>query len=65
MRVLAYLDDLAVLVPPELAAAVQPAARDALGAFGLDLRPEKTQAFSKRAACPQGLEEQWREYGVT
>ncbi len=65
VRVLAYLDDLAVLVPPELAAAVQPAARDALGAFGLDLRPEKTQAFSKRAACPQGLEEQWREYGVT
>ena len=65
MRGLAYLDDVAVLVPPALASAVLPAAREALGVLGLDLRQEKTQAYSKRAACPEGLEEQWREHGVT
>ena len=65
VRVLAYLDDVAVLVPPALASAVLPAAREALGVLGLDLRQEKTQAYSKRAACPEGLEEQWREHGVT
>jgi hypothetical protein len=65
VRVLAYLDDVAVLVPPGLATAVLPAARGALEPFGLDLRPEKTQAYSKRTACPEGLEEQWQEHGVT
>ena len=54
-----------MLVPPELAVAVQAAAGDALGALGLELRPEKTHAYSKNSPCPQGLEEQWREYGVT
>ena len=65
VRVLAYLDDVAVLVPPELATEVQSAATRALGALGLELRPEKTQAYSKSAPCPPGLQEQWREYGLT
>ena len=63
VRVLAYLDDVAVLVPAELATEVQAAATRALGALGLELRPEKTQAFSKRTPCPPGLEEQWKESG--
>ena len=65
VKVLAYLDDVAVLSPPELATQVQAAAARALGTLGLELRPEKTQAFSKRSPCPLGLEEQWREYGLT
>ena len=56
VKAFAYRDDVAVLAPPELAAAVLPAASEALGAFGLELRPEKTQAFSKRTPCPPGLE---------
>ncbi len=65
VRVLAYLDDVAVLVPPELATEVQAAETRALGALGLELRLEKTQAFSKRTPCPPGLEEQWKESGLT
>ncbi len=42
MKVLAYLDDVAVLVPPELATEAQPAAERALGTLGLELRPKKT-----------------------
>ncbi len=65
VKVLAYLDDVAVLVPPELATEAQPAAARALGTLGLELRPEKTQVFSKGSPCPHGLEAQWREYGLT
>ncbi len=65
VRVLAYLDDVAVLVPPELATEAQPAAQRALGVFGLELRPEKTQAWARRGDCPAGLEQQWHECGLT
>ena len=65
VQVLAYLDDVVVLVPPELAAEVLPAAQRVLGEVGLDLRPDKTQAWSPSAPCPPGLEEQWRPDGLT
>ena len=66
VRVLAFLDDLAVLTPPELAAEVLPTAQRVLGSFGLVLAPEKTQAWSASAARPDGLEERyWREAGLT
>ena len=60
VRVLAYLDDVTVLVPPELATEVVPAAQAALGAAGLELRADKTQAWSRESACPAGLQEHWR-----
>ena len=47
------------------AAEVFPTAQRVLGAFGLDLSPAKTQAWSKAAACPAGLEPYWREFGLT
>ena len=65
VRVLAYLDDVVVLTPPELAVEVLPRAQRAFGQVGLDLRPDKTQAWSERAPCPPGLEEQWCESGIT
>ena len=65
VRVLAYLDDVTVLVPPELATEVLPAAQAALGALGLELRADKTQAWSRESACPPGLQEHWRPHGLT
>ena len=66
VRVLAFLDDVAVLAPPELAAEVPATAQRVLGAFGLQLAHEKTQAWSLAAARPEGLEERyWREEGLT
>ena len=65
VRILAYLDDVVVLAPPELAADVFPAAQRALGQVRLELRPEKTQVWSPAAACPAGLEAQLRVEAVT
>ena len=31
----------------------------------MELEPRKTQAWSAGAACPLGLEEQWRAEGLT
>ena len=41
---LAYLDDVSALAPPELAERVRPLAQEALGELGLELRAAKTQA---------------------
>ena len=65
VHVFAFLDDVVVLAPPELAAETLPAAQRALEGFGLKLHPGKTHAWSPRAACPAGLEEQWCEEGIT
>ena len=65
VHVLAYLDDVVVLVPAALAGGVQAAAQEALGDLGLELEPRKTQAWSGGAACPPGLEAQWRAEGIT
>ena len=65
IRVLAYLDDVAVLAPPELAAEVLPTAQRVLSLAGLELQPGKTQAWSRASPCPPGLERQWRQYGLT
>ena len=66
VRVFAFLDDLAVLTPPELAGEVVPTARRLLANFGLELRAEKTQAWSRAAARPAGLDaDHWREGGLT
>ena len=62
---LAYLDDVVVVTPPELAGEVLPAAQRALGAAGLALELAKTQAWSPCSACPPGLERQWRADGLT
>ena len=59
VRVLAYLDDVAVLTPPELAVEVLPTAQRVLGAFGLQLSLDKTQASSHAAARPAGLDERY------
>ena len=55
----------AVLAPPELAAEVLPAAQRALDDLHLELRPDKTQAWSRRSPCPPGLEAQWQPAGLT
>ena len=65
VRVFAYLDDVAVLTPPELAAEVWPTALRILGELGLDPNEAKTQVWSAAAPCPPGLEEQWCPRGVT
>ncbi len=65
IRVLAYLDDVAVLAPPELAAEILPTAQRVLSLAGLELQPGKTQAWSRASPCPPGLERQWRQYGLS
>jgi len=64
--VFAYLDDLAVLTPPGLAAEVLPAAQAALDAFELELNAAKTQVWSRASPRPAGVaEEHWRPAGLT
>jgi len=66
VRVLAFLDDLAVLTPPELAAEVVPTAHRVLGAFGLELNTGKTQVWSRASPRPTGVAAQhWRAAGLT
>ena len=65
VRVLAYLDDVVVMVPPVMAGEVLPMAQRLLGEIGLLLRSDKTQVWSARAPCPAGLESQWRQEGLT
>ena len=65
VHLLAYLDDITVLVPSIFAPEALAAAAAAVSRFGLQLRMEKTQACSKGAACPAGLQEHWRSAGVT
>ena len=54
----AYLDDITVLVPSIFAPEALAAATAAISSFGLQLRTERTQAWSKTAACPAGLQKQ-------
>ena len=65
VRVLAYLDDVALLAPPELAAEALAAAERHLAVLGLELNLGKTQAWSARSACPPELTDYRREAGVT
>jgi len=65
VSVLAYLDDVVVVVPPELASQALLTARAAFADLGLELQPSKTQAWSASSPCPQGLEPQWRPDGLT
>ena len=65
MHLLAYLDDVTLLVPPEIATEALAAAAAAFSGFGLQLRADKAQAWSLRAQCPAGLQEQWRAGGLT
>ena len=66
VRVFAYLDDLAVLTPPELAAEVVPTAVRVLEALELQLNTGKTQVWSRASARPEGVPEQhWRAAGLT
>ena len=65
IHLLAYLDDVTILVPPEMASEALAAAAAAFQRFGLQLRPDKTQAWSLRAPCPEGLQDQWRRGGLT
>ena len=65
VHLLAYLDDITVLVPSVLASEAQAAAAAALSRFGLQLRTAKTQAWSKGAACPASLQEYWRSSSLT
>jgi len=66
VRVLAYLDDVTVLTPPDLAGEVLPAAQRVLGAFGLEVNAAKTQVWSRGSTRPTGVpEEHWRAAGLT
>jgi hypothetical protein len=66
VRVFAYLDDLAVLTPPGLAADVLPTAQRVLDAFELELNAAKTQVWSRASPRPTGVpEEHWRAAGLT
>ena len=55
VRVLAYADDVTVLVPACLASAATTAAAVVFRNFALQLRADKTQAWSRQAPCPVGL----------
>ena len=55
VRVLAYLDDVALLAPPELAAEALAAAERHLAVLGLELNLGKTQAWSTRATENQEM----------
>ena len=65
VRIFAYLDDVLVAVPAALAEHVLHDASSCFGGLGLKLRPDKTQAWSPRAACPVSLRDQWRPNGIT
>ena len=65
VRVLACTDDVTVLVPARLASAATTAAAAAFRNFGLQLRADKTQAWSHQAPYLLGFEEQWRAAGLT
>ena len=65
VHVLAYLDDVTLLVPPEIATEALAAADAAFRGFGLQLRADKTQVWSLRSQCPAGFQEQWRAGGLT
>ena len=65
VKVFAFLDDVLVAVPAELAAEVQTMADECLADLGLQLQAHKTQAWSPETACPAGLEQQWRADGLT
>jgi hypothetical protein len=64
-RVFAFLDDVALLLPPGLADFALPAAQDALSDYGLELAVAKTQAWSRRSPCPPCLAPYWRPAGLT
>ena len=64
-RVLAFLNDVALLVPPELAELAQSLAKAALHDYGLELSEAKTQAWSRRSPCPPCLAPYWRATGLT
>ena len=65
IKVFAFLDDVLVVVPPELAKEAQQEADECLAVLGLELQAHKTQVWSPGAACPAGLERQWRADGLT
>ena len=65
VTVLAFLDDVVAAVPAALAPDVVGAASAHLAEIGLELRPDKTQAWSPATTCPEGMEEQWCANGIT
>ena len=65
VAVYAYLDDLVVRCPPELAAGVAPAAQEALATLGGWVHGGKTQAWSLSSPRPSDFPEaQWRTEGL-
>ena len=64
-RVLAFLDDVALLLPPEIADQALPLSHATLREFGLELALAKTQAWSRRSPCPPSLLPYWRASGLT
>ena len=64
-RVLAFLDDVALLLPPEIADQALPLSQATLREFGLELALAKTQAWSRRSPCPPSLLPYWRANGLT
>ena len=65
IHLLAYLDDVTILCPPQMASEALAAAAAAFQRFRLLLRPDKTQAWSLRSPCPDGLQDQWCQGGLT
>ena len=65
VRVLAYLDDIVLVVPAALAGDAQDIAMTTLAPFGLALASTKTQAWSPQTPCPSCLTAQWRMDGIT
>lgn len=53
------------MVPREIAVETCEPAWAAFNAFGSPMRPDKTQAWGRRAACQEGLEQCWHAAGVT
>ena len=60
VRVLSYLDDITVIVPPPMAKLALEIAREELGRVGLVLNDGKTNLYAKSGKCPAGCDAWWR-----
>ena len=63
VMVLAYLDDVVIGVPPELAERALSVAQEELGRVGLSLNVDKTEVWSKSGTPPDSLRRYWRPDG--
>jgi len=59
VRVLSYLDDITLLIPPSVARPALEIAREELASVNLCLNDGKTNLYCKSGVCPEGCEQWW------